>query len=302
MPSAKFHYDIVYWQEPYDLGHITIYQIGDLCCNPGYEVPVHDQQCYEISYIASGKGVFISDGAETPVSEGQIHLNRPGQKHRIVSSLDAPLRYVYLGFWFKEEHPDFQFFRLTKEFFDSTDECMAHDTQNIYDYFFAAFSEIISADNMMHEMLKTYLSQIIITSFRALSRAKTSKYQHSRRTATEEEILYRIVNYIESDNCNINKLADIGAELGYSYPYLSQLFSNRMGYSIKDHFRRVQFARAVKMMKEDKTITEIAAILRYSTVYAFSRAFSAQFGMPPSRYKEQVLGKMQEEDEQEDAV
>ncbi len=285
MQSAKFHYDIVYWREPYDLGHITVYQIGDLCCNADYEVPLHQQACYEISYIASGKGLFIVDGKETVVSENQIYLNRPGQTHKIVSSRDDPLRYVYLGFWFKESHPDFSLFRPIRDFFDNTTEFIATDTRSIYKFFFEAFSEIISSGDMMHEMLKAYVSQIIITAYRCLSHGVHTKYVAEHKGYSEEQIVYNIMNYIESNSCNINQLSDIGAELGYSYPYLSQLFSNKMGYSIQSYFRRRLFERAIDMMKEDKKISEIASSLGYSTVYSFSRAFTNCFGESPSHYR-----------------
>lgn len=289
MQSAKFHYDNVYWQKAYNLGHITLYQIGDLCCNGGYEVPMHQQDCYEISYIVSGKGVFITDGQETKVSENQVFLNRPGQMHRIISSHIDPLRYVYMGFWFSEKHDDYENYLEIRRFFDSITHFVTTDTNNLYHIFCDAIGETISKRIMMSEMLRTYASQIIIGTYRDFSYDKRVKYQPLLQVDSEQQIVYAILNYIESNNCTVNQLSDLSAALGYSYSYLSQLFSKRMGCSIQSYFRKKLFAQAVDMMREGKNISEIASDLGYSTVYSFSRAFTNCYGESPSCYRERIM-------------
>lgn len=52
-----YHFDNV-MPESKRYGFIRLYQIGELQCGPGYEVPLHLQPCAEISYIVSGKGTF----------------------------------------------------------------------------------------------------------------------------------------------------------------------------------------------------------------------------------------------------
>ena len=47
-------------------GFIRLYQIGELQCSPGYEVPRHNQPCAEISYIVSGKVSLSATGRPFP--------------------------------------------------------------------------------------------------------------------------------------------------------------------------------------------------------------------------------------------
>lgn len=289
MQSSKFHYDNVYWQKAYQLGHITLDQIGDLCCNGGYEVAQHQQNCYEISYIVSGKGIFITDGQEMKVSENQVILNRPGQMHKIVSSHIDPLRYVYMGFGFSENHGDFENYAEIKRFFDSITHLITTDTNNLYHIFCDAIGETISKRIMMSEMLRAYVSQIIIGTYRDFSYDKRVKYQPLLQVDSEQQLVYAILNYIESDNCTVNQLSDISNVLGYSYSYLSQLFSKRMGCSIQSYFRKKLFDQAVDMIREGKSISEIASDLGYSTVYSFSRAFTNCYGESPSCYRERLM-------------
>ena len=58
----KFHFDNVYFESPRLYEDILLYQIGDLSCESGYAIGEHEQYCYEISYIVSGKGLFYTNG------------------------------------------------------------------------------------------------------------------------------------------------------------------------------------------------------------------------------------------------
>ena len=252
MQLAKFHFDNIYWQKKCDLGHIVLDQIGDLCCSAGYEVDEHVQWCYEISYIVSGSGTFIVDGERFEVSRNQVVLNRPGQHHQIISSTADPLRYVYVGFYFSESHPDYKFYHDIRKLFDSLLHFSTLDTNDIYRFFCDSFSEIISGDTMMLEMLKTYVSQIIVNAYRDFCHDTRNSYRQARHTRSEEQIVYSILNYIESNSYNVNELSNMAAALGYSYPYLSQLFSNKMGCSIQSYSRKKLFEQIVDMIKEAK--------------------------------------------------
>ena len=62
-----------------------------------------------------------------------------------------------------------------------------------------------------------------------------------------------------------------------------------MGISIGEYYNRKRFEEAVRMMRKDVTLTAIAEKLGYSTIGAFSKAFSGYFKMSPSAYKRQFL-------------
>ncbi len=294
MQSAKFHYDNVYWQQAYSLGPISLYQIGDLYCNGGYEISEHRQRCYEISYIVSGKGVFITDGRETEVSENQLYLNRPGQVHRIVSGHIEPLRYLYMGFDFSEAQEGDEGYAEIRRLFDSLTHFVATDTNNLYRIFCDAIGEVLSKRTMLTGMLKAYVSQIIIGAYRDFLYDKKTKYHPVAQVDSEQQIVYAVLNYIESNSCTVNQLSELSACLGYSYSYLSQLFSKRMGCSIKSYFRKKLFEQAIDMLREEKTISEIASELGYSTVYSFSRAFANCYGEPPGSYRRRLKGNAEE--------
>ncbi|HPE95700.1 MAG TPA: hypothetical protein PLT66_06520, partial [Bacillota bacterium] len=42
-------------------GPINLYQIGELSCMNGFEIPNHKQWCHEISFVINGEGHFTTD-------------------------------------------------------------------------------------------------------------------------------------------------------------------------------------------------------------------------------------------------
>ncbi len=101
---AKFHYDHLYFT-PLNCGRFYLHQVGDLCCNSSYEVPEHLHNCYEVSFIESGKALFIINGEEFHVKKNDLILTRIGDSHYIRSSADDPVRYFYFALNFNEESP-----------------------------------------------------------------------------------------------------------------------------------------------------------------------------------------------------
>ena len=141
---------------------------------------------------------------------------------------------------------------------------------------------------MMLEMLKTYVSQIIVGTYRNFCHSTRHLYQSSRALRSEEQIVYSILSYIESNSFNINELSNMSSVLGYSYPYLSQLFSNKMGCSIQSYSRKKLFERIVELIKEGRSFSDIAVAVGYGSLGSFSRAFTNHFGVSPKQYREQL--------------
>ena len=294
--SAKFHYDHRYNLSPLDCGRFYLHQVGDLCCNPGYLVPEHRQDCYEISLIESGKAVFLIDGQEFPVKKSDLILNRTGDQHAIQSSFDDPVRYFYFAITFNKESPDYPKFEEIKAFFDKTENRIATDNLDLHSVFYKIFSEMKISDPYFLEMIEANLTQLLVMSYRNLLRISVPRYNPQLNIHVEENLVYDVINLIDSGRYSIKNLGDIGKEVGYSYPYLSQLFSKKVNRSIMEYFQQHMFERAVTMLEDGISITKIAEELGYKSIHSFSRAFSKYYGYPPSKHRA-VAAKEDEEEE-----
>lgn len=76
--GRQFHFDKLFKDNTegtaVNFSGITLYQLGDLSCLSGYQVPLHKQWCHEISYVISGEGLFTTNNETELLMEGYVHF------------------------------------------------------------------------------------------------------------------------------------------------------------------------------------------------------------------------------------
>ncbi|MEG0663969.1 MAG: cupin domain-containing protein, partial [Clostridia bacterium] len=162
------HFEFVknFFEQPIKCGYIDLYQLGDICCECGFEINNHRQLCHEISYIVSGKGDFYVNGVKTSVKEGDIFVCSHGQEHRIIASEETTLRYVYIGFLFNEYSNDDKLYKL-KRFFENIENPLSIDNMDIIMPFLRVVDEFYGKSDYYNEMIESYLKQIIFLTYRS---------------------------------------------------------------------------------------------------------------------------------------
>ena len=135
-------------------------------------------------------------------------------------------------------------------------------------------------------MLALNLEQMLLLICRGF--ALSSEKFSSGDEMGEGNIVERIIGLLEANCGTLKNLSELSNMLGYSYPYLSHVFTRRMGKSIKEYYQQLLFERAVEMLKSDMSITQISDQLGYQAIHSFSRAFSNHYGVSPSRYIDSV--------------
>ena len=282
----KFHFDNVYVENPRLYEDIILYQIGDLSCESGYTIGEHEQYCYEISYVVSGKGCFLTDGRSYPVKKGDIFLNKPGEYHNGIADKVDPFRYFYLGYVFQEQKDGHGSLAHIRKMFDQVKNPVLPDKFTIDIPFINIFSEIINVGGYTDLMIKTYLHQIVVLAFRNFFEGWEKEYSPQDNDQKTKQIVYEVVNYIDTHLYNLADLSKIAVELGYSYSYLSRIFSLETGLRIQDYYQKKRFEKAVELLKNaDYSITRIAEDLQYQSIHSFSKAFRKYFGISPTVYQ-----------------
>ena len=71
---------------------------------PGEELgPHHHVEVEETFYFTSGTGVFVVDGAEHPIAQGDAFRLEPGEVHNVVNTGDGPLDGVFIKHIYRPE-------------------------------------------------------------------------------------------------------------------------------------------------------------------------------------------------------
>lgn len=97
----------------------------------------------------------------------------------------------------------------------------------------------------------------------------------------------RVLVYIQGHLDDAISLEDLAAVAHFSPYHFHRVFRGMVGESVMGHVRRLRLERAAHRLKfGDQPITRLAFEAGYETHEAFTRAFAAMFGEPPSRFRE----------------
>lgn len=91
--------------------------------------------------------------------------------------------------------------------------------------------------------------------------------------------------YVEEHMDSDVNMAVIANELNLSYTYFSKLFRQETGKSFSAYVTERKMWAAGEMLREEKSIAQIAGCLGYGTQQNFSRAFSNYWHLSPSDYR-----------------
>jgi len=286
-----YEFENTYFDNPKKIGFINVYQIGELGVESGYEIPNHTQICHEISFIVSGSGVMHCDGKEYPVKTGDINVVPYGKSHRIVVDENCDsIRFAYIGFLFNEE-ARYDSFKEITDFYENPSPCVASDTGEIRMLINMLINEIYSKPAYHSIVLESFLHQIIVYTYRLLSSIKTTIYVPDSSSNVLGTAVYAVLKYVDNNILEVTSIKKIASELGYSQSYISHAFKDKIGMTLQDYICHKKVELALELMKYKKVnVTQIAEMLNYNTVQAFSKMFKKVMGMSPTEYQNQYLG------------
>ena len=285
MNSHNFHFDNVYTNKPKVFGDIILLQLGDLSCKSNYTVYEHNQDCFEFTYVVSGKGLCKTGEQEKEIEQGEICVSLPGEEHYMKADAVTPMRYFYLAFRVENFEENYSNIAQIVRYFRKSNCSFCRDQNDLYTNFTNLFTEIEHENEYSDLLIENYIRNIIIYVYRNIKNNKKIGYTP---TVDKENFVHTLVSYIDTNVCNIEELSDLANVVGYNYSYISHVFSEVMGMSIQSYYQKVRFRRAADwLIYSDITITEIGELLKFNSIHIFSRAFKNHYGVSPQQYRKE---------------
>ncbi len=106
------------------------------------------------------------------------------------------------------------------------------------------------------------------------------------RSLSQKQIYLDIIDYITLNLSKNLKVSDVAAHFGYNEKYLSHLFSELSGISLKQLITQRKMEAANFMLTDSNTpIADIAKSLGFPDSHNFSRAYKKATGLTPSEYR-----------------
>ena len=285
--QKKYHLNFAHVRDPLSFGQTQMFQIGRMHCDGGTVVELHSHlNWYELTVVTDGEGTVQTNGASVNVSRGDIFLSFPGDFHGIVSGRDEPLKYDF--FAFNTTDP-----ALSAELEALTRNAMAAQRRIFRDervrYLVAdAISEFNRKREYSERIITASLEQIllyVLRDFRSISSPR-----HAASIGKQEELCYAMMHYIDTHIYTMRGLSDLAEAMRYNYSYLSDVFCKVTSDTLLHYYRTRRLEAAKLLLAEGRlTISEVADLLHYASIYTFSRAFKEAFGRSPAHYRREVL-------------
>lgn len=275
-----YHLNKIYF-EPIRIGNIELTQIGRLYCSSGGVIPTHVQkQWIELTIVTDGKGEVFTNDVGIPVKSGDIYLSFPADTHKIVSSVDEPLRYDFLSFYPTEEKYLQAIEEIISTFYNPHDRLFSDEKIKLL--VANAIAEFCEENACFsNEVLTNIFQQITVYLIRAFQTKKVSVPFPSVHAT--EILCYQVMHYVDTHIFSLKNLQTLSRFTNYNYSYLSTLFKKTTGRTLFEYYQDSKLKTAKCMLGENKMkIGEIAEQLNYSSVYAFSKAYKKKYGISPS--------------------
>ncbi len=236
--------------------HPTIYWPPHFHQNPELAL------CLEGSCTLSvnGKSELLQAGDYALILSGQIHSYETLQQAKVWVGVFSPEFFGILPLLLRRRRPESFLFRPE-----------------------AAQDELIRPLLLSKDASPLQLSA-------ALALAADSYLQSVRFTPVKEnDPAERIRAYVAEQFQNPITLREMAQTLGYEYHYLSRLFHQLMGMSFAEYVNLFRHQRALLLLQENKSITDVAAESGYGSLRAFHLNFSRLQGCSPSEYRKKKL-------------
>jgi AraC-like DNA-binding protein len=217
---------------------------------------------YVMHYVLSGEGYYNS----ARVKSGEGFFIRPGEKCEYHTSKDSPWKYFWIAFGGKEGG------NIAKKY-------VAPNTSGIFEFnlskeFFALIDELFSEEAPLGARLALGYFYFFIS------------YNGKEKIAYKNAYVEDAKKYMSLNFSRSISITELASEVGVNDRYLYNLFIKHEGTSPKRYLSELRLSRAALLLKSTKlSISEIAELCGFQDVLAFSRFFSKNRDVSPTKFR-----------------
>lgn len=279
--KTYYHLDNNYLNKPLYYGDISLFQIGraflteDGCADEHLHL-----DWFELTIATDGRGIIGTGDKEVGISRGDIFISFPADLHSVRSDAERPLKYDFITFSTSNDEYRAALDAIRTRFIEPDSRVFSDD--RIKNAVSLLISEISNKASLHHEdLVYSLLKEIIIYIERDFNERKSaSPYLN---TDSRDILCYQIMSYIDTHVFSLVHLSELEGVMNYNYSYLSNLFKNTTGMTLTDYYTNARMRAAKLLISEGKLkVAEIAELLNYSSIYAFSRAYKRKYGISPT--------------------
>ena len=203
---------------------VKLFQFADVHCKTSNDsLNEHTQWCHEITFVYGGEGLIIHNGKRQRIRSGQVHLCFDKDIHQIIPSKTSPLRFYCIGFTLPESNLLSALLEDVKGKI-SAENSILRDCADLQGAFRSLMNSLYKDDqtSVTKSVAANTLNYIISS---VLNGFLQEKNIGGDKFTVKESLLFFVASYLKNNVYRIDALSRIADDIGYSYSYLSHLFS-----------------------------------------------------------------------------
>lgn len=280
---ARYHISHDHVNEPIQYGDLLFYQIGRTHCREDTVIETHAHlNLFELTVATDGAGTVFTNGKNIRIERGDIFLSFPGDIHGITSDSLTPLKYDFCAFYPLKKDLVEELEQIMRNRNDAEQRILRDERLEFL--LGNALAELNRPSDLSSRLLEAIFMQItlyLIGDFRTLPSHSSRKVVGAR-----EELCYQMMNYIDTHIYSIQNLGELSNIFCYNYSYLSDLFHKVTKEPLKSYYQNRRLEVAKKLIQDNNlSLSQIAELLHYSSIYTFSRSFKEKYGVSPIHFK-----------------
>ena len=251
---------------------------------PSY--PLHYHEEMELIYCETGCGSITIDRGIVTLHPGDVAVILPGQIHAIAAA--GAFRYYNILFRFSLlEPPDSETYRrFLAPLADGSMEVPAHIQKD--SPLGRELSENIGTlIEKRKENTALRIKACLYGVLDALCKAATPARHPAGAEHRDTRLLRQTVQYVDRHYPEKITVAAISAQCGYSSSHFMKRFHDLTGTSFAQYLIHFRLEKAAALLRGSRcTVLEIATQCGFSNASYFTRAFTRQYGVTPTAYRQ----------------
>ena len=225
-------------------------------CKPGHRFGPAVRWYVLLHCVLSGKGTYTCGGVTYPVTAGQIFRILPGEETVYQADEQDPWHYAWIGFdgalsgRMADMPPVFSASAAVTQLFRLCTERTGPSEYGMAGDLFRLYDELFTGSG-----------------------------------SEGNEYVRRIRNYIDAMYMKKISIEGLADQLHLNRRYLTRLFHEETGMSIRDYLLRTRMREATECLRAGVSVGETAERCGYEDMFLFSKLFKRSFGVSPTKWR-----------------
>ena len=253
------------------------------------DAELHSHDFFELVYVFGGHAVHQMGDEALSLQAGDYFIIDPGSEHcyrdvdgfEIVNCLFLP-EYIDRAL---VDCPSLSFLLSNQvlRFGVPVDVRIAdrrfHDSDGAVGRLIRRMEREYTSKQVGHgELLRCYLTQVLVCALRASEAMEQAQVRHS--------LTDQVVAYLQTYYKAPLSLEQISRRFGYTPPYVSSLFRKDMGMTLQAYVQKLRVEAACRLMLEsDLRMGQLSQAVGYTDEKHFSKVFRRHKGVCPREYR-----------------